>query len=163
MKQSNNKAFTLVELLVVIAVISLLASITLASLNSARAKARDAKKIADFHQLQQALGLYFDKYGKYPNETEVTNGSDHWWGNFNSMAQQLVNEGFLSSVPIPPNANAYNYYNYGGTIIGGLIVTSLEAAPPSTTGYPGTCRPFNANTNWCDQSSSTIYCVCNPY
>ena len=38
------KGFTLIELLVVISIIGLLASGVLASLNSARMKARDAKK-----------------------------------------------------------------------------------------------------------------------
>lgn len=56
----RNKGFTLIELLVVIAIIGILASVVLASLNSARQKARDSKRIGDLKQIQLALELYAD-------------------------------------------------------------------------------------------------------
>ena len=59
-KQRALKGFTLIELLVVIAIIGVLASIVLASLNSARQKSRDARRIADVKQLQLALELFYD-------------------------------------------------------------------------------------------------------
>ena len=52
--------FTLIELLVVISIIGLLASVVLVSLNGARAKARNARRLADIKQLQTALELYYD-------------------------------------------------------------------------------------------------------
>lgn len=55
------------ELLVVISIIELLSSVVLASLNSARAKARDARRISDFHQIQLALAFYYEENGAYPN------------------------------------------------------------------------------------------------
>ena len=62
----NSKGFTLIELLVVIAIIGILSSVVLASLNSARMKARDARRIADFKNVSLALELYYDKYNRYP-------------------------------------------------------------------------------------------------
>jgi len=58
--------FTLIELLVVIAIIGILATTVMTSLNSARAKARDVRRIADIHQLQLALQLAYDTNGRYP-------------------------------------------------------------------------------------------------
>src|SRR5262245_50514712 len=58
--------FTLIELLVVIAIIGILASIVLASLNTARQKSRDARRLADIKSIQLALELFFDACGGYP-------------------------------------------------------------------------------------------------
>ncbi len=55
---SFGAGFTLIELLVVIAIIGLLASLILASLNTARRKSRDARRIADINQIRLALELY---------------------------------------------------------------------------------------------------------
>ncbi len=72
MKISYKKGFTLIEMLVVVAIIGILASVVLASLSSARAKARDAKRILDGKEVVKALDAYFASNGKYPNSTEFS-------------------------------------------------------------------------------------------
>lgn len=49
-----------------IALIGLLSSVVLLALNSARAKSRDAKRLADVRQVASALELYFNDYSSYP-------------------------------------------------------------------------------------------------
>lgn len=51
------KGFTLIELLVVISIIGLLASIVVVSLSGARSGGRDAKRLADLRQVQNAMEL----------------------------------------------------------------------------------------------------------
>ncbi|MFH1979046.1 MAG: type II secretion system protein [Patescibacteria group bacterium] len=68
---NRKKGFTLIELLVVIAIIGILASVVLASLNSARKKSRDARRVADIKQIQLALELYFDANSTYPVGTSL--------------------------------------------------------------------------------------------
>ncbi len=63
----DSEGFTLIELLVVVAIIGLLSSVVLVSLNSARKKARNAKRVADIHQIQSALELYYLDNNSYPN------------------------------------------------------------------------------------------------
>lgn len=76
-KFRKNKGFTLIELLVVIAIIGILASVVLASLNSARKKSRDARRIADVKQMQLALELYFDANSAYPTATSALVSGGH--------------------------------------------------------------------------------------
>lgn len=69
------RGFTLIELLVVIAIIGILSAIVLTSLNSARAKARDARRLSDFEEIRVALELYANDHNAYPST------SNAWWGN----------------------------------------------------------------------------------
>lgn len=64
-KNNNKKGFTLIELLVVVAIIGLLSSVVLASLNSARVKAKDAAIKAEMSEVANLMALNFNDYGSY--------------------------------------------------------------------------------------------------
>ncbi|MBI2604251.1 MAG: prepilin-type N-terminal cleavage/methylation domain-containing protein, partial [Candidatus Harrisonbacteria bacterium] len=65
--QNKKSGFTLIEVLIVVAIIGLLASIVLVGLGSFRARGRDARRVADLRQTQNALELFYTKSNAYPN------------------------------------------------------------------------------------------------
>ena len=59
--------FTLVELLVVVAIIALVATFAAVAVNSARSKQRDATRLANVRLIQSALEDSFNETNTYPN------------------------------------------------------------------------------------------------
>lgn len=62
------KAFTLIEVVVVIGIIAVLTVIIFPSINNIRAKNRDAERVADISAIQLALSLYYSQHSNlgYP-------------------------------------------------------------------------------------------------
>jgi len=83
----KRKAFTLIELLIVIAIIAILAGIIITATTGATKKARDSKRVADMKMLYNAIVQYEADHGHYP-----------------SSLQALVNEGYISSIPVDPQS-----------------------------------------------------------
>lgn len=65
------KGFTLIELLVVIAIIGVMASLAIVNLNQSRKKSRDARRMADIKEIDNAIQLYIAKniHAPYLNDT----------------------------------------------------------------------------------------------
>jgi prepilin-type N-terminal cleavage/methylation domain-containing protein len=116
-KQSKSwcRGFTLIELLIVIAIVGVLSTVVLASLNSARAKARDSARISNVKEVQKALAIFHSDYGSYPvSATWSGNGSD-----YGSLSNTGVNgyipnlaPTYIKELPIDPNQTASNGYIY---------------------------------------------------
>lgn len=122
-KKENTSGFTLIELLVVIAIIGMLSSVVLASLNSARGKARDSRRKADLKQLMIAIEMFYDTTGSYPQDgcpddtsTGCTIGDDSTWdGSSGGLARTKLNHNiteFMSTLPVDPINDSTYHYRY---------------------------------------------------
>jgi len=115
----KSKGFTLIELLVVVAIIGILATVVLASLGSARSRARDARRMADMKNIQTALELYFLDNGSYPSTGSLnTTYMDLTCTGASAIAPDLktsnwipnlVSGGYISSLPQNPSGAGYDY------------------------------------------------------
>lgn len=121
----NKKGFTLVELVVVIAILGILAGIAIPRFMDATASARGAKIVADMRTLESASTMYYVKTGSYTGITIDT----------------LVSEGLLASKPTPPTGDAMITESKSATYkarfsipTGGYVVapvaSSVSSAPP---------------------------------
>lgn len=97
----SNKGFTLVELVVVIAVIGILAGIAIPMYTDATATARGAAIIADMRTIEAAQIMYLAKHGQQPVHSGTVEGY-----NTQIKVEDLVKEGYLDHIPAPPTGKA---------------------------------------------------------
>jgi type II secretion system protein G len=135
-KSFTSRGFTLIELLVVIAIIGILSSVVLASLSTARAKSRDARRIADIDQVRTALELYNDSYGAYPTTNSAGAGAGGQAFSASTGAGVgigAISPAFMSRLPSDPTSGA-SYY-YCPTSIAAPTVCDGVGAAASSTAY----------------------------
>lgn len=98
----NKSGFTLIEILVVIAIIGMLSSFGVAATRNARRKANDTKRIASIKQVEKALELFYADHQRYPNNIdEGVSGSGEVLGD-NQGPVETALAPYMSPVPVDP-------------------------------------------------------------
>lgn len=128
----KKSGFTLVELLFVVAIITLVASVVLTYTSQARMRARDAKRLVEKGQIRKALEFYATDRGVFPKSASLDlegfilsewscfaapSSESCWRSSFtglDSLASALQSY-FVSGIPRPnavAGSFAYNTYLY---------------------------------------------------
>ena len=108
--------FTLIEIIVVVAIIGILATVVIISLSGAQAKARDSQRVSDIKQIQSAVEMYHEVNNKYPGKKDVPYQSNDvynnvWW---NGPSSSTTYDGqFLTDIsnyinPLPQDPRCGN-------------------------------------------------------
>lgn len=125
----RQRGFTLLEMMVVVAIIAILAGILIPNFTRARAQAQTAACIGNMRTIATALELYYTDKESYPVATAASIESTFMANNLN---------GYLSFIPHDPAAAPSTYYmlttvsaaNNGG--VAGYTIWCPGAHDPAT-------------------------------
>lgn len=141
----SQRGFSLIELMVVIAIIGILGTFITMNLQGAQAKSRDTKRKADASMIMSAIVMYgADNGGVLPE-----NAGNGFLGNIagNSLYDSIVDTGgYMQKFPCDPRGcstgastsyTGYSYYRddfhtFGTSTRRGYVYTSLERVPDPT-------------------------------
>jgi len=137
------KAFTLIELLIVIAIIGILAGIVLVSLTGALKKGKDSRIQADLQQVRNVAGMMLSDKGNYDDlcntSTNQLNTSGDYGTQLNTIQSDITAQGsgihcYASSTEYCVSAalvSNNNYYCIDSN--GNALVTSTNPCTSTST------------------------------
>lgn len=127
------RAFTLIEILVVVTIIMLLTATAFVSYTTFLKTSRDAKRKADLEQVRAALEMYRSNTDTYPVGSV-------WATTLNVLKTPVT---YIQALPSDPKDPTYTYY-YTGSASDYTLGAYLEGS--GTTCVAGQC---GGNCNYC--------------
>ncbi|MFA5715937.1 MAG: type II secretion system protein, partial [Candidatus Paceibacterota bacterium] len=150
----RNKSFTLIEILVAIAVIGILSGLIVVSLKGASSASYDAKRKTDIDALRTVI-ISYGTTGTYPIEALCNIGSS-----CSNLTSALIPE-YFSSFPVDPLSGYYTYTSEDGTdfTISTVLSNSYTYSYSSSTGFSTTPPSEYASTCAAATIAGVIECA----
>ena len=104
----GQKGFTLIELMIVVVILGLLATIIMPKILGRPEQARRVKAKADIRSIQSALALFKTDTGRFPSTSEGLEALVN-----NPGIKGYNSDGYLDAVPVDPWGNKYIYMSPG--------------------------------------------------
>lgn len=117
--QRTIAGFTMIEILVVVAIIALLTTIGILSFSQVNKRARDGKRKADLEQVRSGLVLYRTDNGAYPTSLN--------WSTMSPITSYISGSSIRD--PLASPSPQYSYTSDGSTF---SLCATLEATTPSS-------------------------------
>lgn len=114
----KDNGFTLVELLIVLAILAMLATIGFGQYSTSQTKARDAQRKADVGNIARALEMYYNDFGVFPEDDggglisvdkdgDGTNDDLEWGESFET--DEAI---YMKELPKDPHADNGSEWDY---------------------------------------------------
>jgi len=111
----SDDGFSLIELVVVVAIMSILAGVIVPQLTGRQAAARDARRLADLHVVIDAIEQYYAETHQYPAADKSAKHGGWDVSHDGNFISELVTKGYLRTVigdPINDETHHFRYYVY---------------------------------------------------
>lgn len=156
----KHKGFTLVELILVMALLSILAIMLIGNFNAVLKKGRDAQRKNDLAQLQKALEIYYEDNKSYPTFTAIFNKKL-----CKNSSCAVGDTNYMVRTPNDPNSSKYTYVYIPAPVennkstyyyLYSYIENDQDQGPNvSMTGF---INPIDSTTTECGVVVNNTYC-----
>ncbi len=168
----SQKGFTLIEILIVVAIIAILASIVIIGLGPTQQSGRDARRLADIRHMQAVLQLYYNKCGYYPGTAQATSTCGSYSNivsgtaasTWTALSSTLTGSNIgASTIPNDPTAGASYYYAVNSTTTGAtnyVVAATLEnTSNPVFSGYTAPSLTGYTTPSGFSSCAAPNYCI----
>jgi len=153
----RKRAFTLIELLTVIFIMIILASLSILMVSNLQKKARDGQRFSDMNTMIAALKNYKLEHGSYPG---LDYSFPRDWVKLDHTALTAALKPYQSPLPSDPKKDSSYFYTYhfyfSGCGVGSFAVLAIKKVEVSSNKYKEKAACDGGVLNWDDYDYSYL-------